>query len=143
MNLMARLGLALFAVGAVGGVLLLVGVLPMAALAVAAVPLPLGVTFLAVSPLLGRSPGANAKLLATGVPAKATLVEYRSTASQIGTRTVVVMTLRVDGADGVQREVRHREAVLPWQGSRLRPGTVFEVRYDAAKPSRLAIDWDA
>jgi hypothetical protein len=142
-NLMARFGLVMLAIGAVAGVLLLMGVLPPAALALSAAPLLIGVTFIAVSPLLGRSPAATAKLLASGVPATATLVRYRPTASRIGAQTIVIMTLLVQGADGIEREVSHREGVLPWQGSRLRPGAEFDVRYDAAKPSRVAIDWDA
>lgn len=143
MNLMAQFGLVLLAGAAVSGALGATGLIPNVAWTLALTLGLIGVIFLAVSPLLGLGPGAKAALLASGLPAIATIQDVRPTASRIGAQAVVVMTLSFDDANGSHHVVRHREAVLPWHGMRLRPGGQLLIRHHPDKPSRLAIDWDA
>lgn len=84
---------------------------------------------------------ATQQLLANGVPAMATVNEYRDTGMTVNDNPTVEMnlTVQMDGHDA--RTVTHTEMVPRLLIPRLARGASLPVRVDAMDPDKVAIDW--
>jgi hypothetical protein len=82
-----------------------------------------------------------AQLMATGLPGKATLTQYRDTGMTINDNPQVEMdlTVTIEGREPVQ--VSHSEMVPRLMISRLAPGATYAVKVDPADTTKLVIDW--
>lgn len=87
--------------------------------------------------------GEACAILATGVPAQATVLRLVDTGTSINEDPVIEFVLRVEPADAPPFEGRARALVSRLDVPAVQPGRVFPVRYDPADPQRVAIDaWE-
>ncbi|MFN2545760.1 MAG: hypothetical protein ABR600_14480 [Actinomycetota bacterium] len=84
---------------------------------------------------------ATAALLASGVPATATVNQYRDTGMTVNENPSVEMDLTVQMDGHEPQHVVHTEMVPRLLIPRLAPGGSLPVRVDAMDPSKIAIDW--
>jgi hypothetical protein len=84
---------------------------------------------------------AEAALLESGTPGRATVTGFTDTGVlvQFNPQVVVDLTVAVDGRPPY--DVRLTTTVPPTELGRLQAGTDLDVRVDPAQPQHVAIDW--
>ena len=113
-----------------------------------AILLSIGLSFLSVMAGLGwlvvRPTWRDRRLLATGRPARATIVKvWRtgiSTGSLGGSRSQLGFDLKVHPSDGADYEAHATRLVSRDEVSDFAPGTEVAVRCDPANPARVAVE---
>jgi hypothetical protein len=100
--------------------------------------LPLGILFV-IWKVMAKNAAMERELLATGAPASARIVSVGETGMYINNQPQVKIVLEVAPADGPTFAATVNKVVSLLQIPRIQPGTVVEVRYDRANPSRLAL----
>jgi hypothetical protein len=88
--------------------------------------------------------GPRKKVLATGIPGRATIIGITPTGTVInGTNYVCAVQLRVEIPGVTQYDVQTRESVPITAMGMVMPGTVVAVRVDQSDESKVFIDWQA
>lgn len=113
-----------------------------------AILLSIGLSFLSVMAGLGwlavRPLRRNRRLLRTGRLARATILKVRrtgiSTSRLAGTRRLLDFDLQVHPESGADYEAHTTRSVSPAELDAFAPGVEVAVRFDPAKPARVAIE---
>jgi hypothetical protein len=120
----------------VGGLLLDADVVTLVGAILAATFLLLGVVFLVVQARLFGDPADQARLLAEGMAATATLNQLHGTSGRVGADPIMKLDLTVN-----LQSVLLRTVVPVQHAHRLQPGTAIPVKVDPDDASRCAVDW--
>lgn len=86
-----------------------------------------------------RGAGQNRKLLQTGEPAQATILQLRETGLRINEQPQIGLTLEVRPANRPAYQTEAKMIISYLQASQFQPGTVLDVRVDPADASKVAI----
>lgn len=88
---------------------------------------------------LMRGSAERKRLLTTGVPAIATIMQIWETGTRINDRPMVGFALQVQPQGGQPFQAQCQMVVSPLQIPSIQPGTQVQVKYDPANPSKVAI----
>jgi hypothetical protein len=111
-------------------------------LLVTAAPLLLtGVVFVMIGARLGRVLGTSPRIVRTGTPAIATVLNIDGTSVVINNAPVITFDLEVERPEGSTYRASIKQAVPRALAGTVLPGHRVAVRFDEAAPDNLAIDW--
>ena len=87
-----------------------------------------------------RERGRTKKLLATGTPAEATVLEVRPTGVQVNNEFGVQLALEVSPPSGSPYKVQLKAYVSPVHMPRVQPNQKVPVKIDPEDPEHVALD---
>ncbi len=101
-----------------------------------------GAILIVIGIVIGRGAAATDGLLATGIPAAATITGLTQTGMYLNDQPQVSMDLTVNLPGRAPYQAKHHEFVPLILLGRLTSGAPLSVRVDPANPQRLAVDWN-
>ena len=96
------------------------------------------VVFVVVGRMM-RGSAQNRKLLQTGEPAQATILQLRETGLRINEQPQIGLQLEVRPANRPAYQTEAKMIISYLQAAQFQPGTLLDVRIDPADPSKVAI----
>lgn len=84
--------------------------------------------------------GASEKILKTGLPARATILEIEPTGVYFNRQPQVRMLLEVNTATGENYQTEHKEIISPVYLPQFQPGVELVIKYDAKDKKKVAIE---
>jgi hypothetical protein len=86
-----------------------------------------------------RSAGQDRKLLQTGEPAQATILQLRETGLRINEQPQIALTLEVRPTNRPAYQTEAKMIISYLQAAQFQPGALLDVRVDPADPNKVAI----
>jgi hypothetical protein len=140
MNLIGKIGLA---IGIIGGVIgLTVGIIAapvMGSIMTAIFVIVFGWVYFSV--FRGVMGGGAKKILATGLPAQATILEVRDTGVTVNNNPQIKLILQVTPQTGMPYQAEVKLLISRLETYKYQSGMVLPVKYDPNDTSKIAIDF--
>lgn len=84
--------------------------------------------------------GSSEKILKTGLPARATILEIEPTGTYFNNQPQVRMLLEVNTATGENYQTEHKEIISPVYLPQFQPGAELVIKYDPKDRKKVAIE---